>query len=135
MEMCYNGNLVMPSNYVVVNADEMEYIDGGIYISNQTLWTCCKAAFYSVAFNPVGSTLVALGAYKCYTLLAAGIAKVAVALGAWSRVLGIAFGIIGVGALLGFGYDIVDALMQGKGINIGVKKAFGIPYGIDVDVI
>jgi len=29
MEMCYNGNLVMPSNYVVVNADEMEYIDGG----------------------------------------------------------------------------------------------------------
>lgn len=134
MELCYEGNLVMPSNYAIVDANEMEYIDGGIYISNNTLWTCCKAAFYCVSFNPVGSTLVALGAYKCYTLLAAGIAKITVALGSVSRVLAIAFGIIGVGALLGFGYDVIDALMQGKGINIGLKKAWGIPYGIDVDV-
>lgn len=30
MEICYDGNLVMPSNYVVVNVDEMEYVDGGV---------------------------------------------------------------------------------------------------------
>ena len=72
--------------------------------------------------------------YKCYTLLAAGITKVAVAMGSISCVLGVVFGVIGVTALLGVGYDIVDALMQGKGINIGVKKIFGVPYGIDVDV-
>ena len=29
MEMCYKGTLVMPSNYAVVNDNEMEYIDGG----------------------------------------------------------------------------------------------------------
>lgn len=29
MEMCYNGALVMPSNYAVVDSNEMEYIDGG----------------------------------------------------------------------------------------------------------
>lgn len=29
MEMCYNGALVMPSNYTVVNSEEMTYIDGG----------------------------------------------------------------------------------------------------------
>ena len=28
--MCYNGALVMPRNYVVVNNNEMQYIDGGI---------------------------------------------------------------------------------------------------------
>lgn len=135
MEMCYNGTLVMPSNYTVVNSNEMEYVDGGAYISNRSLWSCCKAAFYCVAFNPVGSTLVAIGVYKAYALLAAGIGKVAATLGAFSRVLGIAFGIIGGGALLGFGYDIIDALIQGKGINIGVKKTrWGMPYGIDVDV-
>lgn len=33
MEMCYNGVLVMPSNYAVVNDNEMEYLDGGLNIS------------------------------------------------------------------------------------------------------
>lgn len=29
MEMCYNGAMVMPSNYAIISNDEMEYIDGG----------------------------------------------------------------------------------------------------------
>lgn len=29
MEMCYNGAFIMPANYVVVNEDEMTYIDAG----------------------------------------------------------------------------------------------------------
>ena len=29
MEMCYDGALVMPKNYAVVNEEEMEYVDGG----------------------------------------------------------------------------------------------------------
>ena len=29
MEMCYDGTLVMPQNFSVVTADEMEYVDGG----------------------------------------------------------------------------------------------------------
>ena len=29
MEMCYNEDLVMPSNYVVMDNNEMEYVDGG----------------------------------------------------------------------------------------------------------
>ncbi len=34
MEMCYNGVLVMPSNYAVVDADEMMYLEGGIKVSS-----------------------------------------------------------------------------------------------------
>ena len=29
MEMCYTGDLVMPNNFVAIDTDEMEYIDGG----------------------------------------------------------------------------------------------------------
>lgn len=29
MEMCYDGALVMPSNYAVMNEDEMTYVEGG----------------------------------------------------------------------------------------------------------
>lgn len=29
MEMCHNEALVMPSNYVVMDSNEMEYVDGG----------------------------------------------------------------------------------------------------------
>lgn len=34
MEMCYNGALVMPSSYAIMDTDEMTYVDGGICISN-----------------------------------------------------------------------------------------------------
>lgn len=30
MEMCYDGALVMPSSYAVMNEDEMTYVEGGI---------------------------------------------------------------------------------------------------------
>ena len=30
MEMCYNGALVMPSSYAVMDENEMQYVDGGV---------------------------------------------------------------------------------------------------------
>ncbi len=35
IEMTYNGTLVMPANYAVVNEEEMTYVDGGWCIENQ----------------------------------------------------------------------------------------------------
>ena len=135
MEMCYDGVLVMPNNCVVMSNNEMEYLEGGIYISNSTLLNGCKAVFLSVGINPVGSTLVALGVWKVYTILVAGAASISAKLGALSGPLGIALGILGVGAIAGIGYTLADALIQGKGIDIGIKKtSFGMPYGLDVQV-
>lgn len=34
MEMCYDGALVMPSSYAVMNNDEMVYVEGGLSIPN-----------------------------------------------------------------------------------------------------
>ena len=33
MEVCYDGALVMPSSYAVMDAEEMTYVEGGRYIS------------------------------------------------------------------------------------------------------
>ncbi len=33
MEMCYDGALVMPSNYAVMSEDEMMYVDGGANVA------------------------------------------------------------------------------------------------------
>ena len=32
MEICYDGALVMPKNYAVVNEEEMTYVEGGISV-------------------------------------------------------------------------------------------------------
>ena len=37
MEICYDGALVMPKNYAVVDEEEMEYVDGGYYMDNATV--------------------------------------------------------------------------------------------------
>jgi hypothetical protein len=50
--------LQMPCSYVDVDRDEMEYVDGGIYISNSTLCTFFKTTFVAVGINSVGATLI-----------------------------------------------------------------------------
>ena len=35
MDMCYDGTLVMPSSYAVMDEDEMSYVEGGL----STYWT------------------------------------------------------------------------------------------------
>ena len=32
MEKCYDGALVMPSNYAVMDEEEMTYVEGGFYL-------------------------------------------------------------------------------------------------------
>ena len=61
MEMCYDGVLVMPNNYAVVDEEEMTYVDGGtVYCSDAStlepyfletsniLFTCAAIAGVSV---------------------------------------------------------------------------------------
>lgn len=130
-----NYELQLPNSFVDVDCGEMEYVDGGFYISNSTLVSVTRAVFLSVGINPIGATLVGLGIWKVYTILVAGAASISARLGALSGPLGVALGIMGVGAVVGIGYTLADALIQGKGIDIGIKTtSFGVPYGLDVQV-
>ncbi|SCN26647.1 hypothetical protein N3C_2947 [Clostridium sp. N3C] len=127
--------LQMPCSYVDIDRDEMEYVDGGIYISNSDLRTFCKATFVAVGINPVGATLIGLGVWKVAAIITAGWAAISAKLGAWSGPIGWVLGIVGVAAVGGLSHTIADALIQGKGIDFGIKYSrWGIPYGIDVSV-
>ena len=45
MEKCYDGALVMPNNYAVVDAEEMTYVDGGVALPN---WLVGGAINYAI---------------------------------------------------------------------------------------
>ena len=48
MDMCYEGALVMPSNYVVMDEEEMTYVEGGAkkLIASYTAEQCNRMAVY-----------------------------------------------------------------------------------------
>ena len=107
----------MPTSYVDIDRDEMEYVDGGAwYLSNRGL----KNVLTACALNPIGTTLFALGYTKVVGLISAK----------WSLFLG-KLGSVGgfVGWLAGFtlgaltaascAKTVVDALWAGKGIEFG----------------
>ena len=52
MEMCYDGTLVMPSSYVVMNEEEMTYTEGGalidIKINRKTIESACLKVWAGV---------------------------------------------------------------------------------------
>ena len=60
MEMCYDGALVMPSNFVVVDEEEMTYVDGGARYYN------LKGLFSLV----IGTSAGALAVYSSVKALA-----------------------------------------------------------------
>lgn len=54
MDMCYNGALVMPSSYAVMDEEEMTYTDGGTFLSKSK----CRDIICGLGMNP--STFVAV---------------------------------------------------------------------------
>ena len=119
MEMCYDGALVMPSSYAVMNEEEMTYVEGGVrfaYISNRAI----KSVIYACIFDPIGATLIGIGIKKAVGLLSAKFTAVCTKIGALGGVIGSAIGFI-CGALTAasIATTLVDALWNGKGIAIG----------------
>ena len=76
MEMCYDGALVMPSSYAVMNEEEMTYVEGG------------ATAKVGVKFTITANTLKAVGA-----------AGVGVITGLITTAVCAALGVTGVGAV------------------------------------
>ena len=119
MEMCYDGSLVMPSNYAVMDEDEMMDVDGGeIYISNKRLHDL--TALFLTAYQ-VNARLVAAGV----TVVARAVSKVVSKITKWiGRVFGgVAGSFFGwaIGAFCGweFGKAYFTAMIKGKGIKVG----------------
>lgn len=92
MEMCYDGALVMPNNYAVVDEEEMTYVDGGAkkYIGTiSSGWCNTLAAAACVVGGLVTAlcglvtivsgiaTLCSYGTFAAATAIAGGITCVA----------------------------------------------------------
>lgn len=123
-----NLGLALDNSFEIMNEDDMFDVNGGAYFNkNQVLGI-------SAALVGFGAPLILLGmvGYKKFMVLTiAGIWKA-------SSTLGVIFGAVGlvIGLLIGavastIASGLVNALIQGKGLKLGVEKTFfGMPYWI-----
>ena len=123
MEMCYDGALVMPNNYAVVNEEEMTYVEGGAYRSSVTTLAAAKDFFGKIA----GLYALGLGISACGTAAFPGFAVTDLYFGnsAWDAKNC---------------YNDVCKWIAKYGSNracrVGVNVAFGvIATGVDVELL
>lgn len=119
MELCYDGALVLPSSYAVMDEEEMCYTEGGgIYISNGKLHSMAAIFMTALINRP---TLLARG----ITAVATAVSKIVSKITQWiGRVMGgVAGSFFGwaIGAYCGweFGKAYFNAMVKGKGISVG----------------
>ena len=58
MTMCYDGALVMPSSYAVMDEEEMTYVEGGLKVST---WVAATAIDIAVTLMFGGAATTAMG--------------------------------------------------------------------------
>ena len=72
MEMCYNGALVMPSNYVVMDEEEMTYVNAGDaknFKNNLVgLWNKSKDFRYALGQSGITYGMITAVASYSYTM-------------------------------------------------------------------
>ncbi len=66
MEYYYDGNLVMPSNFVAINNDEMEYVEGGAKSWWNSRGFVAAAIDIAIIVITTGKSLLTLSALKAF---------------------------------------------------------------------
>ena len=132
MEMCYDGALVMPSSYAVMDNDEMFYVDGGVKrsvnwiaypvdlactligLNMSAIMGCAGAAIAKMAVKKWAS----LSAHKCIQNLI-GAAGVSILTGAINRlsknniVVSLVTRCTSLGGIIGVIVDMNDGVING----------------------
>ena len=125
MEMCYDGALVMPSSYAVMDEEEMTYVEGGFYINSNK---CATMATYISMLTGVAQTALTVMALGT---LAMKIADKAVPI--VNKLTGLNFGVKVIGVLLtavaaiqlaSFCNGILTADRKGTGVSMKWRGAF-----------
>ncbi|MEE1281545.1 MAG: hypothetical protein UHK60_04720 [Acutalibacteraceae bacterium] len=112
MEMSYNGALVMPSNFVAIENDEMEYVEGGWSFGRLCSNICGLAGMLSGVKWLAQKTVVKgktvwtwiVGGYnlaktKAISMLSGFVAKIGLSAAACSRILAAALVVSAVAAI------------------------------------
>ena len=124
MEMCYDGALVMPSSYAVMNEEEMTYVEGGGTTFTLNKSKCAQIATYIYGAGFGVTAALALGKVRA-ALYAAGGKVVnfirAVCSTAWGIVGAVVSSIIAGLALsniVTFAVNVVTADRKDKGCSM-----------------
>lgn len=116
MEMCYDGALVMPSSYAIMNEEEMTYIEGGGTTFSLSKSKCAQLATYIYLGGFGVTTSIALAAISG-ELKAAGSAIVSLI----KNVCTVSMGIVATLALtniVSFAVNVVTADRKDKGCSM-----------------
>lgn len=111
-----NLELKLPTNFVEVESNEMEYIDGGYYLSYHDVVGIVQAVGLSGATVTVGALAGELGATGAVAAMIPGVG--------WA-----AAGVIAANATA-FAWACVNAIARKKGIDVHI----GLPTGLSFDV-
>lgn len=121
MEMCYNEALVMPMNYVVMGNEEMEYVDGGYYMTNDDCKALAFAIGATVSMNiPTVAALITAGGTGLTAILASVpvIGWIAAAYGA----------VIIINSAESVASGLMTALWNNQGMEVTIGFRWFTPY-------
>lgn len=128
MDMCYDGALVLPSSYAVMNEEEMTYTEGGGSISTDTIaWAidigCALCGIYASACGELlGRGVIALikRTWKSVSGKAASIlgtsvcSAIGIGIGKLNKVAGMVISCLSFGGIIGLCLDAVDGKLDSK---------------------
>ncbi|MCM1499741.1 MAG: hypothetical protein NC124_14865 [Clostridium sp.] len=119
MEMCYDGALVMPSSYAVMDEEEMTYVEGGLFIKYAQVAAAIRIIGKTVSFvrkcGSVGAAVLACK--KAYLTASLAFTLYWNTIPGWGQVatvIGVAVG----GVMIGYA---AQAVFYGTGIDISWK--------------
>ncbi|AEV67513.1 hypothetical protein [Acetivibrio clariflavus] len=121
MEICYENELAMPSSYSLVGQEEMAYVEGGYYMTNDD----CKALAFAIgATVSMNIATVASLIIACGTSITAVLASVPVI--GWIAAAYGAVTIINSAESIASG--LMTALWNGTGMEVSVGFRWFTPY-------
>lgn len=127
MELCYDGALVMPSNYAVMSEEEMTYTEGGTTVMSKS--QCCDG----LAKIGIASPQIAIAGALTYTLATKLINKVATVAGVAAKVISLVLS-WAVGQVVQLGVAIARGALN-KGVSIWWNwNVFKEPIGVNYSV-
>ena len=131
MEMCYDGALVMPSNYAVMDEEEMTYVEGGLKVSSWVVGAAIDVGLAAIGVWNVSAIGWLMG--EGISKLCSGVTKkvgskiigkvlknkvLQTGLGAYVvskiGVLGTALGMTSLGGMISTVWDAWDKNLDGK---------------------
>ena len=125
MEMCYDGALVMPRSYAVMNEEEMTYVEGGFYINKDKCATMATYISMITGVSQYALTVMSLGTLAAHLAgKAMPIANKLTGLSITAKIMGVVLVSVVALEFASFCNGILTADRLGTGVSMQWKGVF-----------